>query len=494
MQDAHDLNLVIEAGIPLVALETWDEPRAIDLLRRLARQRDSSLFQWSITDGLKRGGFGLQIEQAAKHREPEDILDYLKHRAEPGIYALCDFHPWFGDEHPKHTRQLKDIALRNNGGSLTIVLISHRLKLPPELSRLSARFQISPPNREQILTIVREEAKKWAKGKDGRRVRTDNATLQQLVSSLQGLTHAEVKRLCRSAIVDDGAITDSDLPALNKAKFDLMGMDGVLSYEYQTEALSKIGGMANLKQWLGKRHEVFSGDVEGMDTPKGILLLGVQGGGKSLAARAVAGTWQVPLLKLDMGALYNKFYGETERNLRDSLQLAESMSPCVLWLDEIEKGISSDSNDGGVSGRVLATLLTWMAEHKGRVFLVATSNDITQLPPELVRKGRFDELFFVDLPDAQAREMIFTIHLQNRELKADEFDLDELVLASEQFSGAEIEQAVVAALYSALAQDTEVTTEVLLNEIQKTSPLAIVMAEKLAALRHWAKERKVVPA
>ncbi|PCJ35801.1 MAG: hypothetical protein COA75_09965 [Cellvibrionales bacterium] len=273
-----------------------------------------------------------------------------------------------------------------------------------------------------------------------------------------------------------------------------MGMNGVLSYEYQTEALAKIGGMDNLKQWLGKRHSVFNGDVEGMDTPKGILLLGVQGGGKSLAARAVAGTWQVPLLKLDMGALYNKFYGETERNLRESLQLAESMSPCVLWLDEIEKGISSDSNDGGVSGRVLATLLTWMAEHNGRVFLVATSNDITQLPPELVRKGRFDELFFVDLPDAQAREMIFTIHLQNRELEPEEFALDELVLASEQFSGAEIEQAVVAALYSALAQDAEVTTDLLLNEIHKTSPLAVVMAEKLAALRHWAKERKVVPA
>lgn len=494
MQDAHDLNLVIEAGIPLVALETWDEPRAIDLLLRLARQRDSSLFQWSVTDGLKRGGFGLQIEQAAKHTKPEDILDYLKHRAEPGIYALCDFHPWFGDEHPKHTRQLKDIAMRHNGGSITIVLVSHQLNLPPELSRLSARFQISPPNRDQILTIVRAEAKKWARGKDGRKVRADNATLQQLVSSLQGLTHAEVTRLCRSAIVDDGAITDSDLPALNKAKFDLMGMDGVLSYEYQTEALSKIGGMANLKQWLGKRREVFSGDVDGIDTPKGILLLGVQGGGKSLAARAVAGTWQVPLLKLDMGALYNKFYGETERNLRESLQLAESMSPCVLWLDEIEKGISSDSNDGGVSGRVLATLLTWMAEHKGRVFLVATSNDITQLPPELVRKGRFDELFFVDLPNAEARQMIFILHLQNRELEPEAFALDELVQASEQFSGAEIEQAIVAALYSALAQEAPVTTDLLLNEIYKTSPLSIVMAEKLTALRHWATERKVVPA
>ena len=494
MQDAHDLNLVIKAGIPLVALETWDEPRAIDLLLRLARKRDSSLFQWSVTEGLKRAGFGLQIEAEAKHSEPEAILDYLKHRAEPGIYALCDFHPWFGDEHPRHTRQLKDIAQSNNGGSLTIVLVSHRLVLPPELSRLSARFQISPPNRDQILTIVREEAKKWTKGKDGRKVRTDNATLQQLVSSLQGLTHAEVKRLCRSAIVDDGAITDSDLPALNKAKFDLMGMDGVLSYEYQTEPLTKIGGMANLKQWLGQRHEVFRGDVGGMDTPKGILLLGVQGGGKSLAARAVAGAWQVPLLKLDMGALYSKFHGETERNLRESLQLAESMSPCVLWLDEIEKGVSSDNNDGGVSGRVLATLLTWMAEHKGRVFLVATSNDITQLPPELVRKGRFDELFFVDLPDEEARKMIFTIHLQNRELEPEQFALNELVQASEQFSGAEIEQAIVAALYSALAQDTTVTTGLLLDEIQKTSPLSIVMVEKLSALRHWAKERKVVPA
>lgn len=494
MQDAHDLGLVISAGVAIIVLETYDEPRAIDLLMRVARQRDTALHQWTITDGLQRAGFGLQVEDANKYAEPEELLDQLKKRAEPGIYALCDFHPWLGDDNPTEVRQLKDIALRNTNGAVTLVLVSHRIKLPEELARLSARFEVSLPNKEQILSVVREEAKSWAKYNSNTRVKTDNETLEQLVSGLRGLTHGEVRRLVRSAIVDDGAITDTDLPEINQAKFRLMDMEGVLTFDYSGEQLSNIGGMENLKDWLSKRKTVFTEGLEGLDPPKGILLLGVQGGGKSLAAKAIAGAWSVPLLKLDMGALYNKFYGETERNLRESLRLAEKMSPCVLWLDEIEKGLGGDSEDSGTSGRVLGTLLTWMAERKDGVFMVATSNDISRLPPELVRKGRFDELFFVDLPDAEAREKIFAIHLGNRELDTEQFSLPELVAASEGFSGAEIEQAVVASLYSALARDVEVTTDVLLEELLSTSPLATIMAERVSQLRAWAQQRNVVMA
>ncbi len=494
MQDAHDLGLVIAAGVSIIVLESYDEPRAIDLLMRVARQRDTALYQWTVTDGLKRAGFGLQVEEPNKYGEPGALLDQLKKRAEPGIYALCDFHPWIGEDDPTHIRQLKDIALRNTTGAVTVVLISHRIKLPEELARLTARFEVSLPNKEQILKVVQEEAKSWAKYNSNIRVKTDNTTLKQLVSGLRGLTHGEVRRLARSAIVDDGAITDADLPEINEAKFRLMDMEGVLTFDYSGEQLSNIGGMDNLKDWLGKRQAVFAGDVEGLDPPKGILLLGVQGGGKSLAAKAIAGAWSVPLLKLDMGALYNKFYGETERNLRESLRLAEKMSPCVLWLDEIEKGLGADSEDSGTAGRVLGTLLTWMAERKEGVFMVATSNDISRLPPELVRKGRFDELFFVDLPDSEARHKILSIHLANRELNAEQFSLPELVAATEGFSGAEIEQAVVASLYSALARDTEVTTELLLEEIFSTSPLSIVMGEHINQLRDWAQQRNVVMA
>ena len=494
MQDAHDLGLVIAAGVSIIVLETYDEPRAIDLLMRVARQRDTALHQWTITDGLQRAGFGLQVEEPNKYAEPGELLNQLRKRAEPGIYALCDFHPWLGADNPTEVRQLKDIALRNDNGAVTLVLVSHRIKLPDELSRLSARFEVSLPNKTQIMRVVRKEAKNWAKRNGNARVKTDNETLEQLVSGLRGLTHGEVRRLARSAIVDDGAITDTDLPEINQAKFRLMDMEGVLNFDYSGEALSNVGGMENLKNWLEKRKAVFTGAVSGLDAPKGILLLGVQGGGKSLAAKAIAGAWSVPLLKLDMGALYNKFYGETERNLRESLRLAEKMSPCVLWLDEIEKGLGGDSEESGTAGRVLGTLLTWMAERKDGVFMVATSNDISRLPPELVRKGRFDELFFVDLPDADARHKIFSIHLTSRELDPEQLSLSELVAASEGFSGAEIEQVIVSSLYSALARSAEVTTELLLEEIVSTSPLSVVMDERIRQLRDWAQQRNVVMA
>ena len=459
MQDAHDLGLVLKSKVPLLVLETYDEPRALDLLIKVTREHDNELFQWTATEGLRRAGIGLQLESENEHLEPEAVLSYIKTQGEPGIYVLCDFHHWLGHEHPKNIRLLKDTAL---------------------------------PDEDHIRGVVRAEAQRWARDNQDQRVKTDNETLQKLVSNLRGLTHGEVTRLARGVIVDDGAINESDLPEVNRAKFELMDMDGVLSYEYRTERFANVGGMTNLKTWLDVRRKVFLGEVNaGTDTPKGILLLGIQGSGKSLAAKAVAGMWGVPLLRLDVGALYNKFYGETERNLRESLKLADAMSPCVLWLDEIEKGLSGDSSDGGVSQRLLGTLLIWMAERKSQVFLVATSNDISKLPPELVRKGRFDELFFVDLPDADARELIFPIHLSNRDMVPDRFALDELAAASEGSSGAEIEQAVVSAYYSALARDAKVDTAAIREESYQANPLSVVMAEHIQGLRDWAVTRQV---
>jgi SpoVK/Ycf46/Vps4 family AAA+-type ATPase len=252
-----------------------------------------------------------------------------------------------------------------------------------------------------------------------------------------------------------------------------------------------VGGLGQLKRWLADRQSAFI-DAKGTDSPKGILLVGVQGGGKSLAARAVAGLWGLPLMRLDFASLYNKFFGETERNLREALQLAEQMSPCVLWMDEIEKGLATGDNDGGVSQRVLGTLLTWMAERKAPVFLVATANQISHLPPELIRKGRFDEMFFVDLPSLEVRGDIFRIHLARRELDPASFDLPALAQASAGFSGAEIEQAVVSALYAAQARQMAVEQTLLMHELQVTAPLSVVMAEELEELRAWAKDRAVM--
>ena len=495
MQDAHDLEVILDSQIPLIVIESHEEARAIDLLLKVARRRKQTVSSWSITEGLKKLDFGLQMEAEAVHIEPEAVLEYIKDRAAPGFYILCDFHHWL-EEHPKNIRLLKDIAQRNTKSALTVFLLSHLLQLPKELARQGAQFKMTLPNEEQIFSLIKDEAKRWGTSNGNRKVTTNNDVLQKLVSNLVGLTHSDVRRLARGAIVDDGAITETDIPEVNRAKFDLMDLDGVLSYEYDTEDFASVGGMDNLKNWLAKRRVVFEGDanIPAADFPKGLLLLGVQGCGKSLAAKATAGMLGIPILRLDMGALYNKFYGETERNLRDSLELADKMSPCVLWVDEIEKGISSDINDSGTSQRVLGTLLTWMAERTSRVFVVATANDVSRLPPEIVRKGRLDELFFADLPDTGVRENIFQIHLQKRELDLNNFDTAALSRASEGFTGAEIEQAVVSAVYSALAQKEETSQNLLLEELGSTSPLSVVMSDKITSLRVWAEERNVVRA
>ncbi|TNF98014.1 MAG: AAA family ATPase, partial [Gammaproteobacteria bacterium] len=278
-----------------------------------------------------------------------------------------------------------------------------------------------------------------------------------------------------------------------QTKYRLLGGDGVLSFESDTAHFSDVAGLARMKHWLQQRKSVFTTDTppKGLDIPRGMLLLGIQGAGKSLAAKAVAGAWRVPLLRLDFATLYNKYYGETERNLREALKTAKAMSPCVLWVDEIEKGLATDMEGGGPSKRILGTLLTWMAERKERVFLVATANDIEALPPELMRKGRFDEIFFVDLPTAPVREQIFFIHLQKREHDPEQFDLQALSAASDGFSGAEIEQAVVSSLYSAHARERRLDTATILEELALTRPLSVVMAEKITHLRQWAAQRTV---
>lgn len=500
MQDIHDLGVILDCRIPIIVLESHEEQKALDLFMRVGRKRDKPVFKWTMTDGLHKVSFGLQLVKDTKHTEPEEVLQRIKGGAEPGFYVLCDFHHWL-DEHPKNIRLLKDIAQKNASGAITVILLSHSLALPPELSRLSARFKMSLPDDKQILSIIREEAKQWGQNNGDQKVKTDNETLQKLVSNLKGLPRGDIRHLVRGAIVDDGAITESDIPEVNQAKFKLMELDGILSYEYDTEQFAAVGGMENLKSWLDIRRGAFNGsgnggDVANIDSPKGILLLGVQGGGKSLAAKSVAGMWNVPLLRLDIGALYNKFHGETERNLRESLAMAEKMSPCVLWMDEIEKGLSTDTSDSGTSQRVLGTLLTWLAEKQSPVFVVATSNDISKLPPELIRKGRLDELFFVDLPDDKTREIIFKIHLEKRELDTASFNLSELAVVTEGFTGAEIEQAIVAAVYSGLSvsgtSEASVTQELLVHELRSTAPLSVVMAERLAGLRQWADERNMV--
>lgn len=489
INDIHDLGLVLDSKAKLILIESWDEPRVLQTLTSLAVKRGLGLQMWSVTEGLQRLGFGGAPEEGEASLEPEAALKLIKADPQPTLYVLCDLHPFLVDN-PKLVRLLKEIAMNEAPNKPTLVLVSHACKLPPEVQRYASRFRLALPSEDELLAIVRDEATAWSARNRNARVRTDNRTLQQVVKNLRGMSHAEARALARNVICDDGAITQEDLPELNKTKFQLLDMEGVLSFEYDTARFAEVGGLSNLKRWLAERQDIFL-EGKAVDLPKGVLLVGVQGGGKSLAAKAVAGLWGLPLLRLDFACLYNKFFGETERNLREALLLAEQMAPCVLWMDEVEKGLASGDHDGGVSQRVLGTLLTWMAERKAPVFVVATANAIARLPPELVRKGRFDELFFVDLPDAAIRAEIFRIHLVRRELEPAGFDLAQLAAASEGFSGAEIEQLVVSALYAAQAQQQAVDQGLLLQGIQGTAPLSVVMAEDLEALRTWAAGRTV---
>ena len=433
----------------------------------------------------------LMLDPQPHLKEPGQVLAHIQATDFDGVYVLLDFHPWLKD--PVHVRRLRELAMNFDRGQSKIVLISHALELPPELEKLSTRFELALPGDADLRDIIREEAVIFTNRNQGRPVHCDDATLEQLLRNIRGLPAGDARRLVTAAIVDDGAITESDMPEIMAAKRRLLNLDEVLSFELETSSFAELAGMKKLKQWLMQREKFFHGSVElpGMPSPKGILLLGVQGCGKSVAAKAVAGVWKVPLLRLDFGRLYNKYYGETEKNIRAALHTAEVMAPCVLWIDELEKGIAVGDNDDGTSQRLLGTMLTWMAENRSPVFIVATSNDIERLPPELIRKGRLDEIFFVDLPNAEIRGEIFAIHLRKRGLDVKRFDVADLADMSDGFSGAEIEQLVVSAIYATHGRGDAVTSDDLRREIHRTRPLSVVMAERIGALRHWARDRTV---
>jgi len=361
---------------------------------------------------------------------------------------------------------------------------------------MSATFRLSLPNAAEIRKVVNEEATYWASNNDGQKPTGEQLALEMLCQHLVGLTKDDARRLVRQCMEDDGAIDMDDVARVLRHKHESLASGGVLTLVTDIARLSDVGGQARLKKWLGQRRPAFVGEVTTvkLDPPKGVLLLGVQGGGKSLAARAVAGTWAVPLLRLDIGALYNKYHGETERNLREALETAEAMAPSILWLDEIEKALATGGGDGdgGVSRRVLGTLLTWMSDRRHRVFIVATANDISRLPPELMRKGRFDEIFFVDLPVPTVREEIFRIHLAKRGFEPAQFDLPALAQATDGFAGAEIEQVIVSAMYEAHDVAVTLTSAHIETEARVTRPLSVIRSEEIDQLRAWAAKRTVM--
>jgi hypothetical protein len=507
---ANDLEVLLRSRVPIIVVDSRDEAQVLKALSAacadlpapaasaplprpvgsaaVAARTGLPLFQWTVTDGLKR----LDVELGPAQRmlaQPPDILKHLRATTLAGVYALLDFHPYLTD--PTIVRLLKDVAQDYERCARTVVLIGYETQIPHELEHLTARVTLALPDRNERRALVEEVARQWMRANPRQAVRIDAHALELLVENMSGLSAADTQRLARKAIYDHGAIELSDVPLVMRAKYELLNHGGVLRYEHDTAQLSDVGGLVNFKAWLQKRCAAFDGSAPQLDPPKGVLLLGVQGCGKSLAARASAGILHVPLLRLDCAALYDKYVGESERNLRESLASAEVLAPCVLWIDEIEKGFAAGDSDGGATRRVLGAFLTWLAEKNSRVFVVATANDIAALPPELIRKGRFDEIFFVDLPDLNTRAEILRIHAARRGIALVSATLTALARQCEGFSGAEIEQAVVAALYSAHAKQVAPDCQLLSAEIAATRPLSVVMAESVAGLREWARERTV---
>jgi hypothetical protein len=484
----RDLAAIIRSRTPLIAVESNEEPQIVSMIRQIGTQLQLKAFRWTVTEGMQ--AFDPCDQPPQSVLKSQEILTYIKTASSNCLYVLLDFHPYLQDN--VHVRFLKDIALGYGKHYSTVVLVGTSLEIPPELRPFTAYFRLPLPTQGQLRQIVYDVAGEWGAQHHRQEVQTTNKALDLLVRNLTGLTATDARRLASKAINDNGIISESELPEVMRAKYELLGRDSPLSFEYETAQFAEIGGMQRLRNWLDVRKSFFREDNDSvLDPPRGMLLLGVRGCGKSLAAKAAAGIFGVPLLRLDFGVLYSKYYGETEKNLRRALDTADVMSPCVLWLDEIEKGLAVGDDDDGLSRRVLGTLLTWMSERHRPVFLVATANDISRLPPEMVRKGRFDEIFFVDMPSAQNRRDILGIHLRKRCLDPAAFNLEVLIEAAAGFSGSEIEQAIVSAMYTAHAQGRQLLQADLLAEIRQTRPLSVLMAEKVQELREWAADRTV---
>jgi hypothetical protein len=487
----HDeLRLLVNSHHPIITVETPEEERAEQMLFDIANELTVPLFTWSVTTGLAK----MRGAPIYNSDSPEQALANLTLIQGDAIFLLKDFARYCDND--RVCRRLREIAEKFRAERRSIVITAAALQLPPDLRADSVPFQLGLPGVEELLPGVKSILAEVNRARQIP-IALDAAEIGQLAQNLFGLPLDEALRALRMCILSRRRVDAGLLDAVLDAKRDALRSDGLLETVRRDASFADVAGLRRLRDWIGKRKSALTpeGRRFGLEPPKGILITGVQGCGKSLAARSVAGEWGYELARLDAGALYDKFVGESEKKLQKALELAQKLSPMVLWIDEIEKAFasagSSGDADAGLSQRLLATLLTWMQEREGGVFLAATSNNITVLPPEMLRKGRFDEIFFVDLPNQEVRAALFALHLKKRGRDVTTFDLPKLSAASDGFSGAEIEQAIVAGLYTAFAQKQQLNTDILLGEIRGTQPLSVTRAEDIQSIRDWAKTRAV---
>ena len=487
-----ELNILTRAKYPLLYIISWEERRIEDMLRQVAAERRKQLYVWTLTNGIVPIDSPPNASADPATRNPLAALDYIAQSQEAAIFVLKDFHALWDRNRPEQAvivRRVRDVISQLKESRKTLVLLSPVLQFPPELEKDITVLDYSLPTVEELAQSL-ERVVRSAREISGMKLSLSNGQREQILNAARGLTCTEAENVFAKSLVMTHRL---DVDVIISEKEQLIRRSRALEYFQSVEDFSNVGGMNLLKEWLRKRSRAFSEKARqfGLPEPKGLLLLGVQGAGKSLLAKAVASQWHLPLLRLDLGRIFSELVGSSENNIRSALRMAESVSPCVLWIDEIEKGLggaaSSHQSDAGTTARIFASILTWMQEKTSPVFVIATANDISVLPPEMLRKGRFDEIFFVDLPHAQERREIFAIHLARRGRDPLTFDLNQLALATEGFSGAEIEQVVISGLYDAFEQNRDLTTQDLLNNIQATIPLSQTMEQEIARLRRWGK-------
>lgn len=484
----EELRTLILSFHPIIVIETVEEERVQQVLQTLAPTMPLPLFEWSVTRGLVRlpCAVGRPLHGTT---EPLLALGNMAEYTVEAIFCLQDFVPHLSD--PQVARKLRELARQFSQTRSTMILTGASVTLPAELHDYAVRYTLPGADTQELRQMVKAVLTSL---KDKQPVKIDLQPwqMEELLRALQGMTVNQARQALAHAILVDGALSAADIPRILERKAQAIHAEGLLEYYPVTEPRTQLGGFQRLQAWMQRAQMGFTPQAQALNlpAPKGILLVGVQGCGKSLAAKVIAQAWGMPLVKLDLGRLYDKYVGESEKNLRRALLLAASLAPVVLWVDELEKAVGSATDtDTGVSQRFLGTLLTWMQEKTQPVFIVATANDLTPLPPELLRKGRFDEIFFVDLPDECERQRIWEIHLSYRKQQPSQFDLNQLVCVSEGFSGAEIEQVVVAGLYRALYLQKALDTVLLLEELQQTIPLSVSRREDIEHLRRFAQGR-----
>jgi len=492
MDDIERFEQLINGGYCCISIITHEERYALEITRQTALNLKRDMWIWSVAGGV-REGFLTDSPFLADTEKPAIGIRHFADAKEGSICLTLDLAGHLkGGQVLRALRDLIDCFEKNGS---TLVMIDSDDKLPDVVKSYARPFEISFPDRQELKDIVCKTLRRFH-SKNPIEIGISKKGLDTIVRNLRGLTRRQAERIIIDTVADDRRFDDNDINLVIASKRRIIQRGGLLEYIKTPLDLSEIGGMKQLKKWLNQRKDVFSPEATefGLEAPRGVLMLGVQGAGKSLCAKAIATAWHQPLLRMDPSTLYASFIGESERNLREALRQTEMMSPVILWIDEIEKAFASAASrsaDGGLSQRMFGTLLTWLQEREAPVFVVATANDIEALPPELLRKGRFDEIFFVDLPNQDVREEIFAIHLKKRKRDSKKFELVALAEASEGYSGSEIEQAVVSALHEAYANKTRLNTDWILSALRASPPLSVTLAERVQALRAWAEGRCV---